>query len=368
MVPSSIEKEKRKKKDSIGPASVCENEGREEGISVRFNLFSDRSVLGSGQISREGSSELSRGWWGKKGRDVLYGKTGTAPTSRRQRGKGRSKRDFMSRNSPPGAPRLCSILSSWCPPTRRTKQNNYSNFFPSTYIHLTYLSLLLFPLSSSGDKFVVDVFVPVYTSRNRNSAATRKCLAFLRPVQSPEDVILSPLFRTRNAYRYDTRRAWTPVVIDVFGEEEKCDCNLSFFPDDSPLEELLSHGASRSLPFCLRFAIDLPSFPFDTTYISSLFQLFEKVFNLSVDEREEKKSIDFCNSINETDGSARSDTVERNRHRLCSSFLFRFPSSIVASIHPPFIAVIREPDVSKTFPILFFYFTNYRQFRSHRID
>lgn len=142
MVPSSIEKEKRKKKDSIGPASVCENEGREEGISVRFNLFSDRSVLGSGQISREGSSELSRGWWGKKGRD---GKTGTAPTSRRQRGKGRSKRDFMSRNSPPGAPRLCSILSSWCPPTRRTKQNNYSNFFPSTYIHLTYLSP---PLSS----------------------------------------------------------------------------------------------------------------------------------------------------------------------------------------------------------------------------
>lgn len=129
-------------------------------------------------------------------------------------------------------------------------------------------SPLLFPLSSSGDKFVVDVFVPVYTSRNRNSAATRKCLAFLRPVQSPEDVILSPLFRTRNAYRYDTRRAWTPVVIDVFGEEEKCDCNLSFFPDDSPLEELLSHGASRSLPFCLRFAIDLPSFPFDTTYLT----------------------------------------------------------------------------------------------------
>lgn len=73
-----------------------------------------------------------------------------------------------------------------------------------------------------------------------------------------------------------------------------------------------------------------------------------------------KKSIDFCNSINETDGSARSDTVERNCHRLCSSFLFRFPSSIVASIHPPFIAVIREPDVSKTFPILLFYFTNYR--------
>lgn len=235
-------------------------------------------------------------------------------------------------------------------------------------IYTSPISPLPFPLSSSGDKFVVDVFVPVYTSRNRNSAATRKCLAFLRPVQSPEDVILSPLFRTRNAYRYDTRRAWTPVVIDVFGEEEKCDCNLSFFPDDSPLEELLSHGASRSLPFCLRFAIDLPSFPFDTTYISPLFQLFEKVFNLSVDEREEKKSIDFCNSINETDGSARSDTVERNCHRLCSSFLFRFPSSIVASIHPPFIAVIREPDVSKTFPILFFYSINYRQFRSHRID
>lgn len=174
-------------------------------------------------------------------------------------------------------------------------------------IYTSPISPLLFPLSSSGDKFVVDVFVPVYTSRNRNSAATRKCLAFLRPVQSPEDVILSPLFRTRNAYRYDTRRAWTPVVIDVFGEEEKCDCNLSFFPDDSPLEELLSHGASRSLPFCLRFAIDLPSFPFDTTYLTIISIIREDFQFVRRRARGKKNPSIFVIRfpINETDRSVR---------------------------------------------------------------
>jgi len=60
--------------------------------------------------------------------------------------------------TPSGAPRLCSILSSWCPPTRRTKQNTIRELF----------SLFFSPSSPSP------------RCRNRNSSATRKCHAFLQ--------------------------------------------------------------------------------------------------------------------------------------------------------------------------------------------
>lgn len=187
---------------------------------------------------------------------VLYGKTGKPRHLDANVEKG-GRSGILCPVTPPGAPRLCPILSSWCPPTRWTKQNTIPTSFRrhTTYLSPPFLSLLRGRRTSRRRRLRSRLY-----TRNRNSAATRKCLAFLRPVQSPEDVILSPLFRTWNAYRYDTRQAWIHGhrVIDVFGEEEKCDCNLSFFPDDSTLEELLSHGVSRWLSFCLCFAIDLP--------------------------------------------------------------------------------------------------------------
>lgn len=74
---------------------------------------------------RKGGSTVT-GWWGraKKGQGnsgtFYMGKRGS-PDISTPAWKGR--RGILCPVTPSGAPRLCSILSSWCPPTRWTKQN-----------------------------------------------------------------------------------------------------------------------------------------------------------------------------------------------------------------------------------------------------
>lgn len=163
MVSSSIENEKKKEKKkgkrrirSSSIRSPLKSGGRD---IPRFNLFSERSVRtdrdkfrGKDRAScREADEERA----GTVARFIW--ENGQAPTSRRQRGKGRSKRDFMSRNSP-GSPTFMFYPVIMMSTYTLDKTKHYSNFFSSTYHHPPPLSL---PYSVVVGQVVVDVFVPV---------------------------------------------------------------------------------------------------------------------------------------------------------------------------------------------------------------
>lgn len=124
---------------------------------------------------------------------VLYGKTGKS--RHLDASVEGATRDFMSRNSL-GSPTFMFypvIMMS-------TYTLDKTKHYPTSFLPFRPLPSHLL----AEGPVLVDVFVP----GNRNSFATRKCLAFLRPAQvlRTVGVILSPLFPAWNAYRYDTPR------------------------------------------------------------------------------------------------------------------------------------------------------------------
>lgn len=149
---------------------------------------------------------------------VLYGKTGKPRHLDANVEKG-GRSGILCPVTPPGAPRLCPILSSWCPPTRWTKQNTIPTSFRrrTTYLSPPFLSLLRSRRTSRRRRLRSRLY-----TRNRNSAATRKCLAFLRPVQSPEDSFFRLYFEP--GMPIDTihgKLGYTGTVWSTFSERRK---------------------------------------------------------------------------------------------------------------------------------------------------
>lgn len=109
------------------------------------SIQSGSSIVG--QIRPKGRINCHR-WWARtaKGRERPWGVRfiWECGKSRHLDASVEGRRRILCPVTPSGAPRLCSILSSWCPPTRRTKQNTIRALFLrlSFSISLPFFALL----------------------------------------------------------------------------------------------------------------------------------------------------------------------------------------------------------------------------------